>query len=75
MAVAVAKPPRRRRVGFDRVAAFVDEPVVLVAEQDEVVEAGVATVGPVAAVVGGEMTLTVTTGPLAAAVTGFEQPS
>jgi hypothetical protein len=71
MAVAEAKVAG---VVFDRVPALVDEPVMLEAEQDEVVEAGLAAVRPVPAMMSGEVSTTVAAGPAAAAVvSGLEQ--
>jgi hypothetical protein len=53
-AVGVAQAGRCVVMEFDGEAAFVHESVVVVAEQQEVVEAGLAAVGPVPDVVGGE---------------------
>ena len=53
---------------FDRVAAFVDEAVVLPAEQDQVVQAGLAAMRPVPAVMRGQMVASVAAGPAADAL-------
>jgi len=66
--VAAAEADSVVGVGFDGVAAFVDEAVVVPAEEDEVVEAGVAAVGPVLAVVGVEVAAVRAAGPLAGCV-------
>ena len=60
-------------VGLDRVAAFVEEAVVVGAEEDEVVEAGFAATRPMSPVVGVEVVAVGAAGPLAAVVVaGFE---
>ena len=65
-AVAVSEPKPAVRSVLDRVAALVDEPVVVEAEEHEVVEARLATVSPVPTMVRLQMAAPLTTGEAAA---------
>ena len=58
---------------LDRVAAFVDQAVVMAAQQDEVVEAGLAAVGPVVDMVGVDEAAGRAAGEAAARVAALER--
>ncbi|GIU94528.1 MAG: hypothetical protein KatS3mg012_0985 [Gaiellaceae bacterium] len=73
-AVAVAEAKAAGAVVLERVAALVHEPVVVEAEQDEVVEARLAATGPVNAVVGLQVPAALAAGePAGAVVAGLER--
>ena len=75
-AVAVAEADAAVGVALDGVAAFVDEAMVLPAEEDEVVEARLAAVRPVLAVVRLQMAAALAAGETAGVVVArLEQPA
>ena len=75
-AVAVAEADAALGVALDGVAALVHEAMVLPAEEDEVVEARLAAVRPVLAVVGLQMAAALAAGETAGVVVaGLEQPA
>ena len=60
---------------LDRAATFVDEPVMAAAEQDEVVDAGLASMRPVVDVVGVDETVVLAPREAAAAVATSQRPA